>query len=225
MGRCQSRGRAGSSHCLSARFLSAALGPPCCLQATGVWQGSQPASRRAHITAEPGGSSQMPPTRCEYTLVSFCHLLLSLKNYISICFHTFLPSQPPLLEAYSMNPTSRTRSLLCLLEPRNIAGTHGVRGNGLRGQPELFIPPRPTLTVTSALHTPTPPHTLCGKPLTKLILLLVLISMCGFSIKNKWKINCKPLVTISLGNVFKEEQTQEIRIREPCLGLRQKLSF
>lgn len=69
-----------------------------------------------------------------------------------------------------MNPTSRTRSLPRLLEPRNIAGTHGVRGNGLHGRPELFIPPKSTLTVTSALHTPTPPHTLCGKPLTKLFL-------------------------------------------------------
>lgn len=52
--------------------------------------------------------SQMAPTWCEHTLVSFCHLLLSLKNYISICFHTFVPSQPPLLEAYSMNPKAWT---------------------------------------------------------------------------------------------------------------------
>lgn len=35
-------------------------------------------ARRAHTA----------PTWCEYTLVSLCHLLLSLKNYISICFHT-----------------------------------------------------------------------------------------------------------------------------------------
>lgn len=32
--------------------------------------------------------SRTAPTWCEYTLVSFYHLLLSLKNYISICFHT-----------------------------------------------------------------------------------------------------------------------------------------
>lgn len=55
-------------------------------------------------TAEQGGHSQMALTRCEYTLVSFCHLLLSLKHYISICFHTSLPSPPPLLEAHSTNP-------------------------------------------------------------------------------------------------------------------------
>jgi hypothetical protein len=35
------------------------------------------------------GRFHMAPTWCEYTLVSFCHLLLSLKNYISICFRTF----------------------------------------------------------------------------------------------------------------------------------------
>lgn len=69
----------------------------------------------------------MPPTRCKYTLVSFCHLLLSLKNYISICFHTFLPSQPPLPEAYSMNPTSRTQTFRHRLEPGNITGL-GVTG-------------------------------------------------------------------------------------------------
>lgn len=52
------------------------------------------------------GCSQVAPTWCEHTLVSFCHLLLSLKNYISICFHTFVPSQPSFPEAYSTDPES-----------------------------------------------------------------------------------------------------------------------
>lgn len=62
-------------------------------------------------------------TWCEDTLVSFCHLLLSLKHYISICFHTFLPSQPPLLEAPSTNPSWWAGTFPCLLEPGSFSRT------------------------------------------------------------------------------------------------------
>lgn len=46
--------------------------------------------------------SHAAPTWCEYTLVSFYHLLLSLKNYISICFHTPRPISLP--AGKDMNP-------------------------------------------------------------------------------------------------------------------------
>lgn len=66
---------------------------PAARPAPGFGRGAIVTARRAHYGW--ARRSQMAPTWCEYTLVSFCHLLLSLKNYISICFHTFLPPNLP----------------------------------------------------------------------------------------------------------------------------------
>ena len=71
-------------------------------QASRVWRGEPSCQPLKHITAEPGALKWL--RHGANTLLSFCHLLLSLKNYISICFHAFLPSQPPLPEACSESP-------------------------------------------------------------------------------------------------------------------------
>ena len=113
------------------------------------------------------GRSRMAPTWCEYTPVSFCHLLLSLKNYISICFHTF---SSPSLPSWRHTARSSCQGPEGSLVSWNLGASPGhtkVRGNGLGWQPELLIPPGLSLTVTSA---PPPPHTLSREPLPKLFI-------------------------------------------------------
>lgn len=75
------------------------------------------------------GRARVPPTWCEYTLVSFSHLLLSLKNYIPICFHTSLPSQAHSWRKAACISSCKTRTCPRPWDPGTVPG-HLLGTNG-----------------------------------------------------------------------------------------------
>lgn len=68
--------------------------PPCCCKATENLAGEPAREPQAHIMAESGGSSQMPPTWCEYTLVFLPSAAVIKKLHFHLFSH-FSPPQPP----------------------------------------------------------------------------------------------------------------------------------
>lgn len=133
--------------------------PPRSSQGSRVGWGEPAPQPPTHISAEPGPRSPMGLTWCEYTLVSFCHLLLSLKHYISICFHTSLPSQPPLLEAHSTDPSSWAGTFPHLLEPGSFSRPRRGWGEpafpGVRPAKVGLVPGRQAAAAPSHTSRPT----------------------------------------------------------------------
>lgn len=146
--------------------------------------GEPSCQRLTHITAEPGALKWL--RHGANTLLSFCHLLLSLKNYISICFHAFLPSQPPLPEAHSTSPLVMGRNVPSppgswgrLGDTPGVGDTPGGGVTGLLGGQSPLRSPR------TARPAPRPANAHFGGSHLQSVLLLVLIGTHDFAIKSK----------------------------------------
>jgi hypothetical protein len=130
------------------------------------------------------GRFHMAPTWCEYTLVSFCHLLLSLKNYISICFRTF--PRPASLPGGIQDESEETRPE-CSLVSGNLGAVPRhtrVRVTGLVSSSVVHISFFPLLAIFCGLCPP-PTHFGGSQKSQRFFLFLVLITVLDFAIKNK----------------------------------------